>query len=94
MGAALTDVEKLANKIVALESVIATLVSDPESDDWVSGVVITYRFGLSKNQIEKYRNDDRGLWLEGVHYQWNQANNLVYNVKEISKWMGLRNAKK
>lgn len=43
-------------------------------------------FGLTPEAARKYRT--RGLWLENKHWRRDPANVIVFNRKEIERWMG------
>lgn len=54
--------------------------------EWFRQDLLIPVFGLTPEAARKYRT--RGLWLENKHWRKDPANVLVYNRKEIERWMG------
>lgn len=42
-------------------------------------------FGITSECARKYR--ERGVWLEGKHWNYDPIGRVVYNVYEIEQWM-------
>lgn len=53
--------------------------------EWFRQELLKPVFGLTPEAVRKYRA--KGLWLEGKHWRWDPANVIVYNRKEIERWM-------
>jgi hypothetical protein len=56
------------------------------SGDWFRQDLLQPVFGLTPEAARKYRT--RGLWLENKHWRRDPANVIVFNRKEIERWMG------
>lgn len=53
--------------------------------EWVLAPVIEAMFGLTSETLRSYK---RTIWPEGIYWKKNPAGRLVYNTKQINKWMG------
>jgi hypothetical protein len=56
------------------------------SGEWFRQDLLQPVFGLTPEAARKYRT--RGLWLENKHWRRDPANVIVFNRKEIERWMG------
>lgn len=53
--------------------------------DWVLAPVVTRDVGYSQRAIDAKRRD--GAWLNGTHWRKAPDGRIIYNLKEIQRWM-------
>lgn len=76
--------EDLAKILKRLEAKINQPTVVPLGE-WVMPVIIEARHGLTEQAMREYRR--KSEWAEGIHWQKNKKGRIVYNVKEIDRWM-------
>jgi hypothetical protein len=57
--------------------------------DWVLQKRLSQLTGLTSKAIERKRQ--RGIWLEGVHYQWRDGR-IYYSIKAYNAWVANRSS--